>query len=108
MAIREKFNKLFFPHDNKSDHFKALDGLRGVAVLFVVFSHAANVNIYFHEWINFQKVGKIGVYLFFVLSAYLLDRQIALSLINKRSSIKYWTNYFLRRFLRIYPLYRLL
>lgn len=59
----------------------------------------------FSEYLDFSHAGKYGVYLFFVLSAYLLDRQITLAFVNKRSSKKYWMNYFLRRFLRIYPLF---
>ncbi|MCW5519186.1 acyltransferase [Aureitalea sp. L0-47] len=101
----KKFNFHFFPHDQKQDHFKALDGLRGIAVLFVLLSHSSNANLFFHEYINLQKIGKVGVYLFFVLSAYLLDRQIALVFRNKQSSQLYWKNYFLRRFLRIYPMF---
>ena len=100
-----QINKLFFPHDNKREHFKALDGLRGVAVLLVLLSHSSNANLFFHEFLNFQRIGKVGVYLFFVLSAYLLDRQIALAFMTKKSSKGYWKNYFLRRFLRIYPLF---
>ncbi|MFT6842764.1 MAG: peptidoglycan/LPS O-acetylase OafA/YrhL [Psychroserpens sp.] len=103
--IKDKFNKLFFPHDNKSEHFKSLDGLRGIAVLFVLLSHSSNVKIFIHETMDFHAIGKTGVYLFFVLSAYLLDRQIALVFMSNRSSIGYWKNYFLRRFLRIYPLF---
>jgi len=100
-----KFNSFFFPHDNKSNHFNALDGLRGLAVLIVLLSHSSNSGIFFHELLNFSGIGKIGVYLFFVLSAYLLDRQIALAFINNKSSSHYWKNYTLRRFLRIYPLF---
>lgn len=100
-----RINKLFFPHDNKRDHFKALDGLRGLAVLLVLLSHSSNANLFFHEFLNFQRIGKVGVYLFFVLSAYLLDRQIALAFMTRKSSKGYWKNYILRRFLRIYPLF---
>ena len=103
--IKDKFNELFFPHDSKAEHFKALDGLRGIAVLFVLLSHTSNANILFHEFLNFRRIGQAGVFLFFVLSAYLLDRQIALALMSKKYSIRYWLNYFLRRFLRIYPLF---
>lgn len=103
--IVKKFNELFFPHDNKKEHFKALDGLRGIAVLFVLLSHSSNMNIFIHDYLNFQRIGKVGVYLFFVLSAYLLDRQIAQALIDEKSTKSYWSNYFLRRFLRIYPLF---
>jgi len=101
----DKFNNLFFPHDSKSNHDKSIDGLRGIAVLIVLLSHSSNAGMFFHEALNFQKTGKVGVYLFFVLSAYLLDRQIALAFISKTNSIHYWKNYFLRRFLRIYPLF---
>ncbi len=103
--MSDLFNGFFFPHDKKEDHFKALDGLRGIAVLFVLLSHSSNLGMYFHEFINFSKIGKVGVYLFFVLSAYLLDRQIALALLDKKASKYYWGNYLVRRFLRIYPLF---
>lgn len=82
---------------------KHLDGLRGLAVLLVLLSHYSNVG-YFPESINFSGVGKVGVYLFFVLSAYLLT----LGALRKGpsfltiSGIRY---YLFRRFMRIYPLY---
>lgn len=94
-----------FPHDHKENHLKSLDGLRGLAVLLVLLSHSSNRGLFIHEYLNFYKTGLIGVYLFFVLSAYLLDRQIAIALISGKSSIMYWLNYSLRRFLRIYPLF---
>lgn len=103
--MREKLNSIFFPHDEKADHFKALDGLRGIAVLMVLLSHSSNLKLFFHDLLNFQRVGKVGVYLFFVLSAYLLDRQIADGFVKKKISLLFWKNYFLRRFLRIYPLF---
>ena len=103
--IENKFNILFFPHDSNPEHIKALDGLRGLAILLVLLSHSSNSGLYFIEALNFSKAGKMGVYLFFVLSAYLLDRQIALAIRSKKSSKQYWKNYILRRFLRIYPLF---
>ncbi len=101
----DKFNTLFFPHDEKPSHIKALDGLRGIAVLIVLLAHTSNHGMYFHKYLRFEKSGQIGVYLFFVLSAYLLDRQIIMTLLANQSSILYWKNYALRRFLRIYPLF---
>lgn len=103
--LQKKFNELFFPHDHKPEHVKALDGLRGIAVLLVLLSHSSNSGLFFHPYLDFHGVGKVGVYLFFVLSAYLLDRQIALAFMQSKSSRSYWSNYFLRRFLRIYPLF---
>ena len=81
----------------------ALDGLRGVAVLFVLLSHTSPYFPSIHPAFNFKGAGKYGVYLFFLLSAYLLDRQIALAM--RRGERNYWGNYFLRRVLRIYPLF---
>jgi len=81
----------------------ALDGLRGVAVLLVLLSHASPHFPVIHPAFNFKGAGKYGVYLFFLLSAYLLDRQIALAM--RRGERNYWGNYFLRRVLRIYPLF---
>lgn len=102
---KQKWNSSFFSHDDREEHFKALDGLRGLAVLIVLLSHASNLGFMFADFLNFQKIGKIGVYLFFVLSAYLLDRQIAIAFITRQAGRLFWKNYFLRRFLRIYPLY---
>ena len=60
-------HKLIFPYDNKKDHFKALDGLRGLAVLLVVLSHASLHNVYLFPGLDFSGMGKPGVFLFFVL-----------------------------------------
>lgn len=81
----------------------ALDGLRGLAVLFVLLSHASKHFPVIHPALNFRGAGKFGVYLFFLLSAYLLDRQIALAM--RHGERNYWGNYFLRRVLRVYPLF---
>ncbi|SFQ17810.1 acyltransferase family protein [Parafilimonas terrae] len=97
--------KLIFPYDDKKDHFKALDGLRGLAVLLVIVSHASLDKIYAFQHADFSGMGKPGVFLFFVLSAYLLDRQIIVGFVNGKANIKFWMNYFLRRFMRIYPMY---
>ncbi len=103
----EKFSirKLLFPYDYKKDHFKALDGLRGLAVLLVVLSHASLHKVYIFPGADFSGMGKPGVFLFFVLSAYLLDRQIIVGFVNGKANAKFWANYFLRRFMRIFPLY---
>ncbi len=97
--------KLVFPHDEKPGHFKALDGLRGLAVLFVLMSHMGNKGIVFHKLIDFRGSGKYGVYLFFVLSSYLLDKQIIEKMKSGTADFHYWLNYTIRRTLRIYPLF---
>ncbi|HYD90873.1 MAG TPA: acyltransferase, partial [Flavobacterium sp.] len=87
------------------DHVPALDGLRGIAVLLVLLSHTSNNNFYFHEALAFNGIGKGGVYLFYVLSAFLLDRQIAAAMLKQSADTFFWKRYFIRRFLRIYPLF---
>ena len=79
-----KFNNLFFPNEEKPEHIKSLDGLRGIAVLFVLLAHSSHIHINIYHEINLGALGRIGVYLFFVLSAYLLDRQIALAFLNNK------------------------
>lgn len=108
MTTLQKINHFLFPYDSKPYHFKALDGLRGIAVLFVVFSHLNNNHILLFKFFNFSTAGKYGVYLFYVLSSYLLDKQIILKLINNKADLKYWIYYALRRFFRIIPLYFLI
>ena len=54
---------------------KSLDGLRGFAVLLVLLSHMSLVGINLVPGLDFAGIGKAGVYLFFVLSAFLLTWQ---------------------------------
>jgi peptidoglycan/LPS O-acetylase OafA/YrhL len=96
---------LFFPSHSKNDHFKALDGMRGLAVLLVILSHASLDNIFLFPRGDLSGTGKPGVFLFFVLSAYLLDRQIIVGFVYGKANKRFWINYFLRRFMRIFPLY---
>ncbi len=82
---------------------KSLDGLRGLAVLLVLLSHMSLVGINLLPGLDFSGMGKSGVYLFFVLSAFLLTWQ-ALEADNILSP-SYWAGYAVRRVCRIYPLY---
>jgi len=81
--------------------------LRGLAVLLVILSHSSIDGVYMFPAADFSGMGKPGVLLFFVLSAYLLDRQIIVGFVNGKADAWFWANYFLRRFLRIFPLYLL-
>ena len=92
-----------FPYDHKAGHNPALDGLRGWAVLLVLFGHAFNQGIAPLGAGSLLVRGKIGVYLFFIISAYLLDRQIIRVWREGRGDKAYWRYYASRRFLRIYP-----
>ncbi|MDQ3016387.1 MAG: acyltransferase [Bacteroidota bacterium] len=94
----------FFHQDHKPHHEPSLDGLRGIAVILVLLSHASNNDFFFWDGLTFYGIGKGGVYLFFTLSAFLLDRQIVHALSQGIANSSFWQRYFLRRVLRILPL----
>ena len=75
----------------------ALDGLRGVAVLLVVVSHSW-IGPLFTFW---PRMGWTGVELFFVLSGFLITG----ILLDAREAPGYFRNFYLRRVLRVFPLY---
>lgn len=91
-------------------HYPAIDGLRGIAVLLVLWSHAA----YFAYEMNsvgmsgaaflyykFSQLGISGVDLFFVLSGFLITG----ILIDTRNDKHNFKSFYIRRALRIFPLY---
>lgn len=82
----------------------SLDGLRGLAILLVFLSHTSNQEVYLIPFADFSGVGKSGVYLFFILSSFLLTLPFIIKG-NKAVNLKYLINYMFRRFWRIYPLY---
>ena len=89
-------------------HLAALDGLRGLAVLIVMASHWSNAGLGLLP-VPLAGIGKSGVYLFYVLSAFLLARLMLL----RGERLGYgngwmWADYALRRVLRIWPLYLVL
>lgn len=85
-------------------HFTGLDGLRGAAALMVYVSHASldKQNLL---GIDFTGLGKCGVALFFILSAHLLTSQFLQKNDAANWRVSRLWHYFLRRFMRIYPLY---
>lgn len=78
-------------------HLAVLDGFRGLAVLIVMLSHSSGREMPLLPWLNFAGIGHVGVYLFFVLSGYLLTR----NLIDGQTTVQFY----LRRIFRIVPLY---
>jgi len=81
----------------------ALDGLRGVAILAVVLYHChPRLQGTFFE--PFIVWGWSGVSLFFVLSGFLITGII----LDSGSSPRFYSNFYARRFLRIWPVYWLL
>lgn len=83
----------------------ALDGLRGLAVLLVLLSHASNVQVFLWPGLDFRGTGRAGVFLFFVLSAYLLTAQFLDRDPRALRGWRPWVRYLVRRLLRIYPAY---
>ena len=87
-------------------HLVPLDGLRGVAILAVMASHLFAVD-YQMQAFPVRLIGQIlfwglwGVDLFFVLSGFLITG----ILVDSLNSPHYFRNFYMRRVLRIFPLY---
>jgi peptidoglycan/LPS O-acetylase OafA/YrhL len=88
-------------------HVPALDGLRGVAVLAVMLFHLITACGYGSDaWVTRKIIGLAvplwsGVDLFFVLSGFLITG----ILLRVRDQPSYFKNFYVRRSLRIFPLY---
>jgi peptidoglycan/LPS O-acetylase OafA/YrhL len=76
-----------------------------MAALMVVASHLGNAGMPLIPGLDFSGTGKYGVYLFFVLSAFLLTDQLLRLELADWKRIDPWRRYFVRRVLRIFPLY---
>lgn len=85
-------------------HLAVLDGLRGIAVLIVILSHASLIDIDM-VGIDMSGTGKAGVWLFFVLSSFLLMHQFLQLDASHSLNGRAWARYGWRRLVRIYPLY---
>ena len=84
-----------------------LDGLRGLAILMVMlFHYATELNIHSlpqHVVMLVGQFGWTGVDLFFVLSGFLITG----ILLDSRDAENYLSSFYLRRVLRIFPVYYL-
>jgi peptidoglycan/LPS O-acetylase OafA/YrhL len=84
----------------KNRHLPQLDGLRGIAIAIVVLGHM----VVFPVGFGLSGLGPLpplGVNLFFVLSGYLITG----ILLNARNKSNYYSSFYARRALRIWPLY---
>jgi peptidoglycan/LPS O-acetylase OafA/YrhL len=89
----------------KPVHYQVLDGFRGLAILLVFMYHAFHSTHLFSlpvlilEWVG--GGGWMGVDLFFVLSGFLITGILTTSL----GAPQYFRNFYIRRSLRIFPLF---
>src|SRR5438067_12165471 len=89
----------------RDSHVPGLDGVRGVAAIMVTLVHfVGNAE----PWTSFEHIlvkaanyGLYGVDLFFVLSGYLITG----ILYDSKGSSHHFRNFYMRRVLRIFPLY---
>ena len=89
--------------NNTPNRNLAMDGIRGLAVLIVFLSHTSGRDQSLSPLLQFNGIGHVGVYLFFVLSGYLLASTLIDEWYRNGSiSVK---NFLIRRFFRIAPLY---
>jgi peptidoglycan/LPS O-acetylase OafA/YrhL len=86
-------------------HMPALDGVRGLAVLMVLVFHFVGntlpTNSVERAIVGVTNYGSYGVELFFVLSGFLITG----ILYDTRNKPHYFRNFYIRRLLRIFPLY---
>lgn len=88
-------------------YYRNLDGVRAVAALMVMFYHSfRNINsdntvLRFLSGVS--DFGQTGVTLFFVLSGFLITR----ILLKTKEGDGYFKNFYMRRIVRIFPLYYL-
>ncbi|MFN2426880.1 MAG: acyltransferase family protein [Candidatus Binatia bacterium] len=93
------------PSDGR--HLPVLEGVRGLAVGIVLVSHMSTAGVLLYPGLNFKGRGAWGIYLFFVLSAFLLTWHYLETPERIANSLRYWRGYAGRRIARIYPLYTL-
>jgi len=91
---------------SRGPHLAGLDGLRGLAILMVMVHHFVRPNVDvpgpLHMWVRAAAESCwMGVDLFFALSGFLITG----ILMDALASRNYFRNFYMRRILRVFPLY---
>jgi peptidoglycan/LPS O-acetylase OafA/YrhL len=94
------------PPRGPNSHWLALDGIRGFAVLVVLIHNASYIaepgqSLALRVVTTATAAGWVGVQLFFVLSGFLITG----ILLDSKGSPEYFRSFYIRRTLRIFPLY---
>lgn len=95
----------------QTDRIAALDGVRGLAILLVLLMHClyigplVGLDIGAHPYARIAMLGWSGVDVFFVLSGFLITGILVRG--KGQSAGPYFRNFYMRRTLRIFPLYYL-
>ncbi len=96
-------SKVFFP---------SLNGLRFIAAFVVIIHHLEQIKLFFglpslfHKWHFIKIVGELGVTLFFTLSGFLITYLLLVE--KERFGTVFVKAFYIRRVLRIWPLYYLI
>ena len=100
--MNQNLNKVYFPN---------LNGIRFIAAFVVIIHHIEqfkNLLGYENYWLNptIQLIGPLGVILFFVLSGFLITYLLLIE--EKQTKTISIKSFYMRRILRIWPLYYLI
>ena len=77
--------------ENTKKYIPSLDGLRGISIIIVASSHFISKNV----------PGGLGVYIFFIVSGFLIARNLYVEMdLEKSINLK---QFYIRRFFRLYP-----
>lgn len=91
----------------KIQYYRQLDGIRAVAALMVMYMHFVvafkSDSAIYQAIAKYASFGQTGVSIFFVLSGFLITR----ILMATKGSARFFSDFYIRRALRIFPLYYL-
>jgi peptidoglycan/LPS O-acetylase OafA/YrhL len=97
---------------NTKVYFPSLNGLRFIAAFVVIIHHLEQIKLFFglpslfHQWHFIKIIGELGVTLFFTLSGFLITYLLLAE--KERFGTVFVKEFYIRRVLRIWPLYYLI